>query len=233
MSALPWHVFSDPSGGGAGSNYCIVSLRGHTIFGTMPPREPKPETLFESSMTDVRTSKEERVNGFQLYERVSNLFYEEDFEHMCALADDRTQWSFRRFKEAMSDVCCSDWNKQDIHGECFGGPYKQPEGSYAKSNAYNLCFAQAVRAMWRLPFSKALLIRTIQLGCFIRQESVRYSNYLCVWLERKRLAMTTARARHALIQELPTFVARRAMHCALEAERCLIPDLNDICASYL
>lgn len=142
----------------------------------------------------VECSESERVNGFQLYDvkKGSNVMPWEMFREWCELADNEVpgKWTRTKFADEMYKECCSDWYKQDIHGECYGGPWAQPEGSYAHTNAYTLCMKQAVSAMWKLPFSKDVLLRTIDEGCGNRMESVRYSNFLCVWMERKRKAMT-------------------------------------------
>lgn len=50
-------------------------------------------------------------------------------------------------------------------------------------------FEANCKAMWNLPFPKELLLQTIDIGCHNGRESVRDSNFLCVWLSRKREAL--------------------------------------------
>lgn len=91
-------------------------------------------------------------------------------------------WTFEEWKTAMEKACCSEWYKQDKHGECY---YTYPEGSFEKENAWQFSFDESCQAMWDLPYSKELLLETIKIGCGNRMESVRYSSFLCVWLESK------------------------------------------------
>jgi hypothetical protein len=162
--------------------------------------ETNERSVFYNPRTAVAYSDQERVNGFQLEDGFNlytdhglvsyqNLNYNSFRRFEKAARLDKKSLSYKRFKSGMDTLCCSDWNKQDIHGKCYGGPYKQPEGSYACENAYNLCKQQAVRAMWKLPFSKRQLLETVRWGCAFRFESVRASNFICVWVQRKRAAM--------------------------------------------
>ena len=85
---------------------------------------------------------------------------------------------------ARSD-CCSDWYKQDRHGNCFGGFWEYPEGSYQHENARQLSYDDNMKGLLELPYPREFILETIHIGCNNRQESVRYSNFLCEWMERK------------------------------------------------
>jgi hypothetical protein len=151
---------------------------------------------YDQRCTDVECSAGEVVNGFELYpvNKGVNIFQWELYKELSDLADQEQPdaRSESAFADAMRSECCTDWHKQDIHGECYGGPWNAPEGSPERENAWELCMEQATAAMFRLPFSKDVLLRTIKIGCNNRLESVRYSNFLCVWIERKRAAMKQA-----------------------------------------
>lgn len=148
---------------------------------------------FNTPIPDM--SETEEVNGYKLYnvDGTANLFVLSFYEKLIELMDSKKEWTFEEWRQAMEKTCCSDWMKQDRHGVCFGGFWRYPEGSYEKENAYNLSFEDNCMGMFELPFSKELLLETIEIGCCNRLESVRYSNFLCVWLQRKRAAIDKAK----------------------------------------
>jgi hypothetical protein len=86
------------------------------------------------------------------------------------------------------DTACTDWNKQDEHGESFGGFWDFPEGTYEKTNAFELTGRKNGEMLWALPFPKRFLVETINIGCKTRDESVAFSNMLGVWVTKKRLS---------------------------------------------
>lgn len=186
------------------------------------PKSPMQLLYEDPNATGVTTSESERINGFHLFNQLPsfNLFDWDLFLKWCALEDrpSRPKWSKKAWCGAMRDTCCSDWRKQDPNGECFEGPWSQPEGSFAQENAYDLCMHIAIWAMWRLPFSKDLLLESIHIGCNNRRESVRYSNFLCVWFQRKRMAMRKA---------VKAAFTPRLLECTP-----LLPDLVNIVVDY-
>jgi len=93
--------------------------------------------------------------------------------------------SFNEFNEQCNSEMCSDWNKQDEHGKCFGGFWNFPEDSFERTNAYSLSGRKSILCLFKLPYPIPVLLKTIGIGCRNRQESVRYSNFLCEWLARK------------------------------------------------
>lgn len=140
--------------------------------------------------TPIYITNNVTVNGFQLYETDgTDIITSDYYEKLILLADSKKVWTKEEWRNAMTDTCCTDWYKQDKHGECYGGYWKYPHDSEEYKNAWDLSFNESCEAMWELPFSKDLLLETIQIGCSNRQESVRYSNFICVWLERKREAI--------------------------------------------
>lgn len=99
--------------------------------------------------------------------------------------------SDEEFMEWIEAECCSDWAKQDQHGECYGGYWEYPEGSYEKEHAWELSKKKNFECLCDLPYPREAIKYTIELGCENRQESVRYSNFLCEWTKRKMEYMKT------------------------------------------
>lgn len=150
-------------------------------------REPQRRLYQE---TKVMINETETENGFQLYTCTNGtMFYYDEFVKLLELYQSTKKWTFEEFDQAMRDECCTDWNKQDSHGECYGGYWKYPTNSEEYKNAFSLCLRDAMQDMYTLPFSKDFLLQTIKIGCSNRQESVRYSNFLGVWFSRKLKAM--------------------------------------------
>lgn len=94
-----------------------------------------------------------------------------------------------KFVQWLEENCCTDWNKQDRHGTCFGGFWRCEEGTYEHDNAYTLSREDNFKGLCELPFPRRIIMETINWGCKTREESVRFSNFCCVWLERKREQM--------------------------------------------
>jgi hypothetical protein len=143
----------------------------------------RTDPLFEDIEISMEAS--ERANGFQLYRANGHMMTFDLYEELMLLSTPTKSWTFDDFKEAMEHVCCSDWYKMDAHGEPYGGFWQFPEGSFERKNAWKLSWEENCKAMYALPFSKDALLKTVQVGCASRLESVRYSNFLCTWVERK------------------------------------------------
>jgi len=138
----------------------------------------------------VKMKKDEYVNGFQLLPVVSDtpLMFQALFREFLQLWNDQDQDQFHDFKtfEAhCEDQMCSDWCKQDEHGNCFGGYWKFPDGSYEKAQAFSMCQRKSILELFKLPYPAKVIFKTIEIGCNNRQESVRYTNLLCEWVLRK------------------------------------------------
>ena len=130
-------------------------------------------------------SENEKVNGYKLYNLNDELFDYETFKKFSILFVDNNTIPHDEFIEWLDDNCCSDWNKQDRYGECFGGFWKYPEYSYEKENAYELSRKDNFEALCELPYPREAIKLTIDIGCGNRMESVRYSNFICEWVKRK------------------------------------------------
>jgi hypothetical protein len=160
---------------------------------------------------DFDKDQEEVVNGFKLFSVKDNInmftysYFKELLDLMLTLdtiGSGDVEIDYEGWRSEMSNKCCSDWNKQDEHGNCYGGYWSAPEASEYKRDAWSLCFERSCKFMWNLPFSHAILLKTIDMGCGNRKESVRYSNFICVWIQRKIEAMNEAKKNlHNLIRD--------------------------------
>jgi hypothetical protein len=138
----------------------------------------------------VTTSDTETVNGFDLFNVVDNWMTRRMFDECERVArDDIPFYSFREFFKAYDSLACSDWSKKTQEGESYKGFYNAQSDSALKTNAYKLTRLSNALRLWHLPFPKSLLLHTIKISCATRRESVCFSNFICVWLKRKRAAM--------------------------------------------
>ena len=145
--------------------------------------QDKKAALFYSDESKIIMSENEEVNGYKLFETSTNIMDYETFKMLMSLKD--IVVPDKEFMEWLNDNCCSDWYKQDRHGECFGGFWKYPEGSEERENASTLSGEDNFKGLCELPFSREIIKKTIQYGCSNRFESVRYSNFMCEWITRK------------------------------------------------
>lgn len=89
------------------------------------------------------------------------------------------------FEDECDKIMCSDWNKQDVHGECYEGYWKYDKNTFEYKKAYDLSREYGIYRLSCLPYPKSVLLYTIQMGCANRLESVRFSNSVCEWMCRK------------------------------------------------
>lgn len=141
--------------------------------------------LFYSEESKVIMTCEEEVNGYHLWTVTdnANIMSYEDFLEYRKISDKYI--SDEEFLEWLYDNCCSDWAKQDRHGECYGGFWQYPEGSEERKNAWTLSKEDNFKGLCQLPYPRELIKETIKMGCATREESVRYSNFICEWIKRK------------------------------------------------
>jgi hypothetical protein len=136
-------------------------------------------------------TEDETVNGYRLMsvdlstriEFETFLFIHEQWDNGDKDMDDV------KFVQWLEENCCTDWNKQDRHGTCFGGFWRCEKGTYEHDNAYTLSREDNFKGLCELPFPRWIIMETVNWGCHTREESVRFSNFCCVWLERKREQM--------------------------------------------
>ncbi len=133
----------------------------------------------------VPMEESEIVNGYALYSIHDDIM---DYEQFVEMYNKRTIGvNDELFREWLDDHCCSDWAKQDKNGECYGGYWSYPDGSYEKENAYELSREDNLNALCALPYPREIIKDTVTIGCGNRMESVRYSNCMCEWVKRKAL----------------------------------------------
>lgn len=129
----------------------------------------------------------EIVNGYALYDTDDPLMFYNVFESLLPTFTEKEDppMSLETFLELYEDEACTEWSKMTDHGECFGGFWDYPEDSIEYENKWNLTRNYNGRKLYQLPFPKRFLIETMKIGCNNRMESVRYSNFIGVWMQRK------------------------------------------------
>ena len=129
----------------------------------------------------------ENVNGCDLYNSKHNIMCFSEFLKFKNLFLDTTVLDFEEFYQEFDKIACTEWAKMNTTGDEFFVGFWQTD----KDNAWNLTRRNNASALFNLPYSKKLLLETVIFGCCNRMESVRYSNFLCVWIERKIELMKT------------------------------------------
>jgi hypothetical protein len=135
------------------------------------------------------TSEEEIVNGYALYKRNKNIMtYLRFLEFPCPDLSATGEMSYEEFEKQLTEIACSDWYHQDENGNHVDTStiYDDPEDPPMKTSTQ--VFETNARALYDLPFSKPFLFETVRAGCKNRLESVRYSNFLGVWMQRRKQA---------------------------------------------
>jgi hypothetical protein len=127
---------------------------------------------------------EEEINGYKMYKIEKNLMDRLLFKSLSALYDDDTMTD-EEFGIWFFSNICSEWGKQQPNGEFFGGFYDDE----TCENAWDLTRQQNLDELIKLPYSRKLICKTIKIGCNNRMESVRYTNFMCEWIKRKKKSM--------------------------------------------
>lgn len=133
-------------------------------------------------------SETEIVNGYNLFnldETHSKIFTYEYFTELIKLFNTENTMTKEEFMTKYWNETCSDWAKQDTCGKFFVGYWKYPDDSEEYKNAWSLTKTANGEALYELPYSHALIFETIKIGCGNRQESVKYTNFLCEIIKRK------------------------------------------------
>lgn len=126
----------------------------------------------------------ECANGFQLYNVTENLFLLADFIELKKMFENNKPMTYVEFRAEFGENACTEWHKMDEHGNSFGGFWLSDE-PVERDDAFNLQFEENCKMLYELPYSNKLKLWTINYGCRNRLESVRYSNFLCCWLQWK------------------------------------------------
>lgn len=135
----------------------------------------------------ITISKNNVVNGYNLYDLTEdqNALVYSTFHELKKIWLENKEMSEADFSEEFNNNACTEWYKMDEFGESFGGYWKYPEDSYEKKNAFILTGKKNCEKLYELPYPKKVLLKTIDIGCRMRVECVRYSNFLCYWLSQK------------------------------------------------
>ena len=152
-----------------------LELIDNHIRGTIIPEEFYTPLIFHSS---------NKINGYDLYDCDKNIMDWFSFIELTKLYNNSQIYSQDDFIEKCYNICCTDWCKIDRHGKCYGGYWITD-----KENAWNLSQQDNFQGLYELSFPHDLIFRTIDIGCNNRMESVRYSNFLCYWIEQKMKQM--------------------------------------------
>lgn len=155
---------------------------------------------------DLWINSNEKANGFALWGTQGPIMEEKLYVDLIRLWKCSSDFpDFEQFSAECGERMCSDWSKQDEHGECFGGFWEYPDDSYESKHAYYLSRRKNILELYKLPFPDLVLIETVRLGCNIRRESVRYSNFICEWLRRKYESLNRGESTPALRIKIPVF----------------------------
>lgn len=132
-------------------------------------------------------SDQEIVNGYKLYNSKTNIMCFSDFIKFKKLFEDNSSrdLSFEEFYKQFCEIACTEWAKMNANGDEWYGGFWKSENPEENKNAWNLTHKQNAQSLFDLPYSRTFLLETINFGCGNLRESVRYSNFLCVWVERK------------------------------------------------
>jgi hypothetical protein len=137
---------------------------------------------------DLVIEKDEMVNGYKMIGSKEPYMPEDMYNSIVEI------WKNSKDCESIDEFLdknefCSDWNKQDEYGECYGGYWKYPDGSYEKENAFRLSGRKNLMELYNLPYPDDVLIESVRIGCGCRRESVLESNMLCEWVYRKYMIL--------------------------------------------
>jgi hypothetical protein len=127
-----------------------------------------------------------KVNGYKRfrYNKSSSSWISfEYFLELEILYNEPNTMTEKEFLEKYDTTACHDWSKQNAHGVCFGGYWKYPEHTPEYKNAGTLTREANGKALYKLPYSHALIFETIRYGCSTRYESVRYTSFMCEYVK--------------------------------------------------
>lgn len=140
---------------------------------------------FSNFYLELKLSCEEEINGYKLFDTCDPIMDEVLFNKLKKYWYDKKIYSSEEFLEIYKENICSEWAKMDKNGDSFQGYWKYPKESYEYKNAFSLTIEENGKYLWELPYPKSFVLKTLDLGCSNRMESVRYSNFLCEWYKRK------------------------------------------------
>ena len=142
--------------------------------------------------TSLVLRESEKVNGYALYdidtaEILDFCTIEKLARNECLALDSDN--NANDFAEWLDNELCNQWSKMDADGNDFAGFWEFPEGSYEHENAWTLTRKANIAALVSLPYPRSLVKWTLKVGCANLRECVRYSNFLCHYIEANAIRL--------------------------------------------
>lgn len=163
------------------------------VFGGLPKITPyenilqrinaKIESFYPKYKEKILFKDTEYANGYQLFNCKNNIFVLADFIELKTLFENNKPMTYEEFKIEFDDIACTEWRKMDEHGKSFAGLWCSDD--LEEFQAGDLSYENNCRKLYELPYSSKLKLWTVSYGCRNRLESVRYSNFLCNWIQWK------------------------------------------------
>lgn len=143
------------------------------------------EILIPEYSKDVGIAKGDIIHGYKMEWGSDRIrFSYDDFVLYRGLWKP-SHLSFEEFYNLYDRNTCTEWSKADRHGECYGGFWKYPEGSYERENAWTLSHEDNGKALWDLPYPRIIILTMLKVACAMRMDSVPDVVFFCEWLRRK------------------------------------------------
>ncbi len=133
--------------------------------------------------TPIIMNSDEIVNNYRLWTTRKPIVSSDVYKELLELLNDPSP---RLTYEEFIQQCgfCTEWHKMDDNGESYQLFWNSDDPNI-KSQAWDLSFDHNTRKLYELPFHTSFLKKSVDIGCSNRMESVRYSNFLGVWVQRK------------------------------------------------
>jgi len=186
------------------TEYYQETLREHGIFVIQKPNplfsrnfemlQKREEELYAETNPEAKIYRDnklifqddEEINGYKLWKLKGEPIL--TFDYFKDICDewDKEDMSEQEFEEWLDKNLCTDWAKMDRNGKSFAGFWRYPKESDEYANAYHLTLEDNIQGLRELPYPRNVIVMTIELGCSNRYECVRYSNFICEWVKRKK-----------------------------------------------
>ncbi len=123
---------------------------------------------------NIKTSKNEIVNGYNLNENENNCFYFKDYIKYVELINEKYDYTFEQFKEFSSqNISNPEWYKYDESGNYIFGKEREITWNNIIEKIY-----------YKLPYNKKLILALMET-C----STIKNLNFKLVWIYRKKMAL--------------------------------------------
>jgi len=139
------------------------------------------------NLSPVILKKEQIINRYNLYDTTGDWFNIFELNFLFKLFNDKKVYTFTEFYNEFDQSACTEWNKMNKNGEYYVSDSDfddNVEINYLLTSWENKRRTNA-KALFALPYSHKLLLYTVNYGCNTGNESVKYSNCMCYWIEQK------------------------------------------------